>query len=233
MNTSAQSKHLQTTAGIAALCLSGLYVALLLLLAVALPGQGFGPGTLNTPATGIRFLATSSLPVVLNLIYIGNSLVFVPIMLALFHRFRAAAPALIQVAVVAGLIASGLFLAYGMINVVGSPTVVSTYQHDPVSGGAVYLALRLTGNGMNAGAIFALGWAIALISGVALRAGGLPKVLSSMMLLAGISMILSFTLLSVGLIGALLTPIWSAWLGFVLLREPANVAMSGKLAVPA
>ena len=226
-------KQLQTTGGIAALCLSGLFVGLLFLLAVMLPGQGLGPHTLDDPATGIPFVATSSLPVMIALIYIGNALVFVPIMLALYQRLRAAAPAVMQVVVVAGLIASGLFLAYGMINLVGAPTVVSAYQHDAARGGAVYLALRLTANAMSAGALFACGWAISLVSWTALRGGGLPKLLSSIMLLAGISMILSFALLSVGLIGVLFAPVWSAWLGFVLLRKRAHVRDTGRQAVVA
>jgi hypothetical protein len=226
-------KQLQTAGGIAALCLSGLFVGLLYLLAVALPGQGLGPHTLDDPAIGIPFVATSSLPGIIALVYIGTALVFVPIMLALYQRLQAAAPALLQVVVVAGLVASGLFLAYGMITMVGNPTVVSAYQHDAARGGAVYLALRLTGNAMNAGALFALGWAIALVSWVTLRAGGLPKVLSAIMLLAGITLIVSFVLLSVGLIGVLLAPIWSAWLGVVLLRAPAKVIDSRRQAVVA
>ncbi len=226
-------KQLQTAGGIAALCLSGLFVGLLLLLAVVLPGQGLGPHTLDDPAKGIPFAATSSLPVVIALIYIGNALVFVPLMLALYHRLQAAAPARLQVAVVAGLVASGLFLAYGMIPMVGNPVVVSTYQQDAVRGGAVYLALRVTANAMSAGALFALGWAISLIGWVALRAGGLPKMLSAIMLLAGIALIVSFALLPVGLIGVLLAPIWSAWLGVVLLREPATVIDSRRHAVAA
>jgi hypothetical protein len=226
-------KQRQTVGGIAALCLSTLFIGLLLLLAVVLPGQGFGPHTLDDPTTGIRFVATSWLPVVLALIYIGNALAFVPLTLALAHRLRAAAPAVMQVVVAAGLIASGSWLAYGMISISSIPVVVSTYQHDAAGGGAIYLALRLTANGMNAGAIFASGWAISLAGWTALRAGGLPKLLSSFMLLAGILMILSFALLLVGLIAVLLAPFWSAWLGCVLLRERATLAAASMLAVVA
>ena len=216
-------KQRQTAGGIAALGLSGLFVGLLLLLAVVLPGRGLGPHTLDHPATGIPFVASSSLPVIIALVYIGIALAFVPMMLALYQRLREAAPAMSQVAVVASLVAAGLFLAYGMIPMVGNPAVVTIYQDDAARGGAVYLALRLTANAMSAGALFAAGWAISLVGWAALRAGGLPKVLSSIMLLGGISKILSFALLSVGLIGLLLAPIWSAWLGVVLLRERAHV----------
>jgi hypothetical protein len=226
-------KQRQTVGGIAALCLSTLFIGLLLLLAVVLPGQGYGPHLLDDPATGIRFVATSWLPVVLALIYIGNALAFVPLTLALAHRFRAAAPAVVQVIVAAGLIASGSWLAYGMISMISIPVVVSTYQHDAAGGGAIYLALRLTTNGMNAGAIFAAGWTISLVGWTALRVHGLPKLLSMLMLLAGILMILSFALLSVGLIGVLLAPVWSAWLGCALLRKQAMLEDGRMLAVVA
>lgn len=72
---------------------------------------------------------------------------------------------------------------------------------------------------MNAGALFAAGWAIVLAGWAGLRSDGLPKLLSAMMLLAGVSMVLSFALLQIGLIGVLLAPIWSGWLGVVFLAD--------------
>jgi hypothetical protein len=124
-------KHLQTVGGVAALCLSALFISLLVI-AVVLPSQGYGQHMLDDPTVGIRFLATSGLPVIISLLYIGTALVFVPLTLALQHRFLGTAPALMQVAVAASLIASSAWLAYGMINIVGTPTIVSTYQHSVV-----------------------------------------------------------------------------------------------------
>ena len=220
-------KHLQRIGGIAALCLSVLFVGLLVLLAVVLPAQGFGPGTLNDPSKGIPFVVTSSLPMVIDLIYIATAVVFVPIALALFERMRAEASATMQLVVAAGLVASTSFLTYGMINFVGNHTVVSIYQQNTASGAAVYLALRLTGNAINAGALFAAGWAITLTGWVGIHSGGLSIALSIVMLLGGVAMIVSFALLPIGLIGVLLAPIWSAWLGVVLLRERMHQFVGG------
>jgi hypothetical protein len=50
------------------------------------------------------------------------------------------------------------------------------------------------------------------------------------MVLAGISMILSFALLPVGLLGVLLAPIWNAWLGFVLLRDHTSLTNTAQWA---
>ncbi len=226
-------KQRHTVGGIAALCLSAVFIGLLLLLAVVLPSQGFGPHTLDDPTTGMRFVATSWLPSVLSLISIGTALAFVPLTLALVHRLRAVAPTAIYVIVAAGVIASGAWLAYGMINIVGAPVIVTAYQHDPALARAIYLALRLTANDMNASAILAAGCTICLSSWTALRVGAVPKVLSFLMLLSSIAMILSFALLSVGLIGVLVAPVWSAWLGVVLLSKQATTEHARMRAVVA
>ena len=42
----------------------------------------------------------------------------------------------------------------------------------------------------------------------------------SLMILAGLSAGLSFLILPLGLIGLLLAPVWSLWLGVVMLRQP-------------
>ena len=60
------------------------------------------------------------------------------------------------------MLASGLFLIYAMINLVGNPIAVSMYQHDTVAGGIIYVTLRATANAFNAGALFAAGWALLL-----------------------------------------------------------------------
>jgi hypothetical protein len=62
-------------------------------------------------------------------------------------------------------------------------------------GSAVYVALRLLGNAVNAGALFAAGLAILLSDWAALRAGKLPAALCYLMLLAGLATALSFAML--------------------------------------
>jgi hypothetical protein len=190
---------------------------------VILPGLGLGPGVLNDPAKGISFLANSLLPGLIDLIYLGNSLVFALIALALYDRLHHDSPAVMQVVVAAGLVASTLFLAYAMINFVGAPTTVSTFRQDTTVGAAVYVALRTVANGLNAGALFAAGIAVLLSGWIGRATGKLPAILGYTMLVAGTCMALSFALLFLGLLGVLLVPLWSIWLGFVLLRSTASV----------
>jgi Domain of unknown function (DUF4386) len=221
-STRSHSTPLRTTGGMAALILGALFTALLVILAGILPGQGFGPGALNDPATGIKFLTTSPWPMTIASIYLGVGITFVLIALAVEQWFKAKAPALMQLLTATGLIAGTLFLAYAMINLIGSASIVSTYQHDPASGAAIYLALRVLGNGLNSGALFAAGLATLLMGWAGFRTGQLPKILGGLLIVAGICTTLSFAMLPLGLLGVLLAPIWSIWLGIVLLRASAQ-----------
>jgi hypothetical protein len=108
--------HLQKAGGMAALGLGLLFIGYMGLLLIVLPALGVGPGTLNDPANGLPFVATSSLPVVIDFIYMGIAAAFVLITLALHERLSAVAPGAMQVSAAAGMIASVLFLSYGMIN---------------------------------------------------------------------------------------------------------------------
>jgi hypothetical protein len=204
--------------GIASIVLGVLFIGYIVLLAVVLPAQGLGPGTLNNPAAGIPFVASSILPVSIDGIYLGIAVTFLLLTLALFDRLRSAAPAIMPISAAAGLLASGLFLLYAMINLVGNPIAVSMYQHDSAAGGVIYVTLRAVSNACNAGALFAAGWTLLLVGWSGRAAKTLPSVLSYLMVAAGLAMIISFVLLPIGLLGVLLAPIWSIWLGMTLLR---------------
>lgn len=214
------SPSLRTIGGFAALALGGLFIALLVLLAGVLPSLGFGPGALNDPAIGVKFLATPW-PALIAFIYLGIALTFGVITLAMNTWFEPAMPALRQLLAASGLVAATLFLAYAMINFIGSPYIVSAYQQDPTLGAAIYLALRIIGNGINAGALFAAGLATWWIGWIGFRTGQTSKILNGLLLVTGVCTTLSFAILPLGLLGVLLAPIWSIWLGVLLLRSKA------------
>ena len=217
--------NLQKMGSLAAIGLGILFVGYMVLLVVVLPTQGYGPGTLNDPANGISFLATSRLPMLIDFIYLGIAVAFLLIVLALYERLSVVAPSIMPISVAAGLIASVLFLGYAMINFVGSSVAVSTQQHDAFLGSALYLALRTVANGLNAAALFAGGWAI-LLAGWAERASQhLPARLSYLMIGAGLAMMVSFVFLPVGLLAVLLAPTWSIWLGVSGLTKASRVAL--------
>ncbi len=215
--STSRSTPLRTIGGLAALGLGALFIALLVVLAGILPGQGFGPGALNDPAIGVTFL-TTLWPTVIASVYLGIAVTFGVITLAVSASFDRAAPALRQFLTATGLVAATLFLAYAMINLIGAPYIVSAYQQDPSVGAAIYLALRIMGNGLNSGALFAAGLATCLIGWIGFRTGQTPKVLNGLLLVTGVCTTLSFAILPLGLFGVLLAPIWSIWLGVLLLR---------------
>ena len=219
--------------GIASIVLGILFLGYIGLLAVVLPAQGLGPGTLNNPATGIPFVAASALPLVIDAIYIGIAVTFLLITLALFDRLRSAAPAIMQISVATGVLASGLFLLYAMINVVGNPIAVGMYQHDSAAGGVIYVTLRATANAFNAGALFAAGWALLLAGWSGRTAKALSNMLGYLMVGAGLTMIVSFVLLPIGLLGVLLAPVWAIWLGITLLHGSRAAPVSAGLPVVA
>ena len=213
----------QKAGGVAAIALSGLFITLLILLISVLPGQGFGPGALSDPTVGIPFLDHSILPSVIDFIYIGCAVVLVPLLLGLYQRFHSNHVVVMSLAFIAGAIASSLFLAYGMINFIGAPYIVSTYQESATAGGMLYLTLRTTANAMNAAALFATGWAIVL-SGWAIRQTRTTSpILAYLMLVAGGATLISFAFLPIGLLGILLAPFWSLWVGIALLGKPSSI----------
>jgi hypothetical protein len=224
--------NLQKTGAVASMLLGMLFIGYIGLLTIVLPAQGLGPGTLNSPATGIPFVALSVLPLVIDGIYIGIALVFLLLTLALHDRLRSDAPAMMPISAAAGLLASGLFLIYAMINIVGNPIAVSMYQHDTLAGGIIYVTLRATANAINAAALFAAGWALLLAGWSGRATKVLPNALGYLMVGGGLAMIVSFVLLPVGLLGVLLVPVWSIWLGMMLLRGlRAATARSDRLEV--
>lgn len=217
--------NLQKMGSLAAIGLGILFVGYMVLLLIILPAQGYGPGTLNDPANGISFLATSRLPMLIDFIYMGIAVTFLLISLALYERLSAVAPSIMPISVAAGLMASVLFLGYAMINFVGSSVAVSTQQHDALLGSALYLALRTVANGLNAAALFAGGWAILLAGWAARASQQAPARLSYLLIGAGLAMVVSFVLLPVGLLAVLLAPVWSIWLGVSGLTAASRVAL--------
>jgi len=208
--------HLQKAGSIAAFGLGALFITYLLLLMFVLPAHRVGPGTLNDPVIGLAFVTTSYLPTLIDFIYLGMAATFLLLVFALHERLGSIAPGVMRISAAAGVIASGLFLSYGMINFIGNPVAVHTAIYDVVMGKTLYLVLRTVANGLNAAALFAAGWSILLAGWTARNSRQLTNLLSNLLMGAGVILIGSFVLLPVGLLGVLLAPVWSIWLGIAL-----------------
>ena len=211
----------QKIGGIAALSLGIAFIALLVLL-VSISGQGYVPGSGNSPAKALAFAASSPLPSIIYLLYTAIAVLIVLIVSALAERLNTGAAPLMRLAMVSASVTSALFLAYAMLGWVGEPILVNTYHADVVTGTAAYLAVRVVSNALNMGAIVAAGWATLLSGWAARKTGGLPSGLAYLLMLAGALSVVALLVPPLSLIAPLLYIVWSIWLGIVLLHKPVT-----------
>jgi hypothetical protein len=198
--------------GIAFLCAICL-VSLLLVF----PRLGLvGPSDWIDPVKGIAAWSASPITFFLfNLVYILWSIALILIVLALRERMQASAPNLMRIAVIGVSISCALWLAAGLIDIVGNPSIVSAKDvsaYRAVTG--VYLGLSIAGD-------HAVGWVLLLIGWAALKTKGLPRILSYLSVLVGIIMILEFAVQPLMLVSLFFGIVWGLWLGVVLLRSKA------------
>ena len=163
------------------------------------------------------------------LMYVFFGVFLIVLSLALYDQLKPSAPAIMQVATAIGLIWAGLLIASGMVSNAGIDSVIGLFAKDPAQSALTWQGIESVANGLgNAnGEILGGLWTL-LVSLAALRAGGLPKGLNILGLLAGaigiISIVPGLTEMMAGVFG-LISIIWFIWLGIVLLRSnPAKLA---------
>ena len=195
-------------------CVCAIYLVFFFLV---FPSLGLvGPNDWIDPVKDMAAWGAS--PITFFLFNLGSILLgiaFVLIGLALRERMQASAPNLMRIAVIGVSIACALWLAVGLIDIVGRPSIVSAKDASAcraVMG--VYLGLVIAGD--HAG-----GWALLLIGWAALKTRGLPRILSYLLMLNGILAILEFAVQPFMFVGVFLSIVWGVWLGGVLLRSKA------------
>jgi hypothetical protein len=208
--------HLQKMGGIAALIQAATYVVGIVLMLTL-------PGSMEDiePIQKVAFLADhQAITYIANLfIYVVAGVFLVVLSLALYERLKAGSPAVVRTATAFGLIWAGVVIAAGMVFNIGLGTVVALYGKDPAQAATVWLAISSVHEGLEGGNVI-LGslWTL-LASWAALRAGGLPKVLSYLGAVIGVAGLLSVVpaleaLMFVFGLGGI---VWFAWLGIVML----------------
>jgi hypothetical protein len=155
------------------------------------------------------------------IVYVAFAPFLVVLALALYDRLRASSQALMQTATAIGLIWAGAVIASGMIFNMGTGVVVNLHSTDPAQAATVWLAIEAVFEGIGGGTEILGGLWILLVSWVALRAAGLPKVLNYLGLALGVVGILSIVP-ALSEAGAAVFGfgqiVWFVWLGIVLLR---------------
>lgn len=153
------------------------------------------------------------------IVYQVWAIILVVLTLALYERFKADAPAMMQIATAIGIIWATVVIASGMIFNIGMDNVVKLYGKDPAQATTVWLVIASVCDGIGGGNEILGGLWMLLISWVALQAGRLPRMLNYLGLVVGAAGILSALpgLGEVGLIFGLVQIVWFIGLGIVML----------------
>jgi len=167
------------------------------------------------------------------LMYVFFGFFLIVFSLALYNRFKADAPALMQVATVIGIIWAGSLIASGMVANAALTSVVSLNATDPAQAALTWQGIEPAIDGLgNANGEILGGIMTLLISLAALRAGELPKSLNILGLVVGTVGIISLVPVLTGTLGPVFglgQIIWFIWMGIVLLRINPRKADTSEL----
>jgi hypothetical protein len=217
-------KTLQKLGGFAALYLAVAYLIGMLIFGVVLNSL-----SISDPVQKMTLLVDHQMVTYSTnlLMYVFFGVVLVVLSLALYHRLKSGAPAIMPVVTVIGIIWAGLLIASGMVANAGIAPVVALQATDPAQAALTWQGIESVASGLGCGNGEILGGLFTLlVSLAALRSGGLPRGLSILGLLVGavgiISIIPGLSSLMIGVF-AVSQIIWFIWLGIVLLhRQPGR-----------
>jgi hypothetical protein len=155
-----------------------------------------------------------------------HGIFLVVLALALYERLKADSPAMAQTATAFGLIWAGLEIATGMVSNFGVRTIVDLYGKDPTQAESVWLVFDFVQNGLGPKNLIPGSLWILLVSGAALRAGGLPRALNYLGLVIGVLGVLAAVppLVMLGAFVWLGLIVWWVGVGVVMLRSSPNAA---------
>jgi hypothetical protein len=206
---------LQKVGGFGSIGSAFIIAIFLVIVGLVFPRLGLvGPSDRMDPIKGIA--AESASPItffLLNLVLILCGIAFVLIILALRERMQANAPNVMRLALIGVSIAFALWLASGLIGIVGMRPIVSAKD------ASAYRALMGVYFGLVIAGDHAVGWALLLIGWAALKIRALPRILSYLSVLVGIVFILDFAAKPLMPVSLFLCILWNVWLGVVLLRS--------------
>jgi hypothetical protein len=148
--------------------------------------------------------------------------------LALYERFKADSPAMMQTATAIGVIWACLVIASGMIFNIGMDNVVKLYSTDPTQATTVWLVIASVCDGIGGGNEILGGLWVLLISWVALRAGEFPRALNYLGIVIGVAGIISALpgLGAAGMIFGLVQIVWFVWLGIIMLHSSPRAVLA-------
>jgi hypothetical protein len=219
-------KTLQKFGGFAAFYLAAAYLIGIILFIVVLDYL-----SITDPAQKVALNVDKQMVIFSTnlLMYVFFGLFLIILSLALYDRLKSGAPAIMQVATAIGIIWAGSLMASGMVANAGLDVIVPLYAKDPAQAALTWQGIEAVSHGLGFGNGDILGGLLTLlVSLAALRAGGLPKGLNILGLLAGavgiLSIVPGLSEMMGGIFG-LISIIWFIWLGIVLLRNNPGPAV--------
>jgi hypothetical protein len=221
-------KTLQRSGGLAALYLAVAYLVGLVLFIVVLDYANIAD-----PAQKVALVVEKQTVVFATnlLMYVFFGILLATLALALHERLKPAAPALMQVATVVGIIWAGSLVASGMIANAGLGPTAALYAVDPAQAALTWQGVEIVADGIGNGNGEILGgvWML-LVSLAALRSGALPKGLNVLGLLTGVVGIISLLpgLTDLVALFGLSQMVWYAGVGIVLLRSNPVAVDAGR-----
>jgi hypothetical protein len=182
------------------------------------------------PDQYLKFLADNqTLMYLWNLIsYWGSAFTLVIMVLALYERLKAGAPALMQTATVFGVIWAGLIIASGNLMLRNLGVVAALYGKDPAQAQAAWATLEAVENGIVSGNELVGSLWVLLLSLAALKTGGLTRALNYLGIVLGIAGSLTLVPALAETMVMIFGPgmiVWSVWVGIVMLRRRPSVAV--------
>ena len=215
---------LQKMGGIAALYMATAYVVGIILFLFVLDYPN-----IVDPAQKVALLVDKQLTIyAMNLIlYVIFGVFLIVLVLALYERLKAGAPAMMKMAAVIGIIWAGSLIASGMVSNAGIAPVIALYAKDPAQAALTWLGFEVVAEGLGNGNGEILGGLMTLlISWAALNTGGLPKSLNYLGMVVGLIGIIS-TIPGLndltGMFG-MSQIVWFVWLAIIMLRPNPNAA---------
>ena len=215
---------LQKMGGVAALYMATAYVVGIILFLFVLDYPN-----IVDPAQKVALLVDKQLTIyAMNLIlYVIFGVFLIVLVLALYERLKAGAPAMMKMAAVIGIIWAGSLIASGMVSNAGIAPVIALYAKDPAQAALTWLGFEVVAEGLGNGNGEILGGLMTLlISWAALNTGGLPKSLNYLGMVVGLIGIIS-TIPGLndltGMFG-MSQIVWFVWLAIIMLRPNPNAA---------
>jgi hypothetical protein len=227
MNTDvANNARHQRAGGFAALYLALAYLIAMpyFLIAVDYP-------MVTDPAEKVALLAAhqASMTAVYLITYLFFGIALAVLALTLHQRMKDRAPAMMQAATAVGLIWAFALVASGLVFNFGMETVATLYDGHPLQAVAAWQAIEPVAEGLGgAGGEILGGVWVLLVSGTALRTGGLPKTLARLGVALGLVGIVSVVpaLRAAGMGFGMLQIVWFVWIGIVMLRSGERAVSS-------